>query len=78
VVVLVPGINLMGIMLTAQFINGILLPVLLVFLMIIINNRRIMGAFKNGKLANTLSVLTISVVIVLSGILLVMQILGVA
>jgi Mn2+/Fe2+ NRAMP family transporter len=78
VVVLVPHINLMGIMLTAQFVNGILLPVLLVFLMIIINNRRVMGAFKNGKLANALSFLTISVVIVLSAVLLVMQVLGMA
>jgi Mn2+/Fe2+ NRAMP family transporter len=77
VVVLIPEVNLMGIMLTAQFINGILLPVLLVFLVRIINDRRVMGAYRNGRLANTLSYLTIAVVVVLSLVLLIMQALGI-
>jgi Mn2+/Fe2+ NRAMP family transporter len=77
IVVMIPAVDLMGIMLTAQFINGILLPVLLVFLVRIINNKRVMGEHKNGKLANALSLLTIVVVIVLSAILLVMQVLGI-
>jgi Mn2+/Fe2+ NRAMP family transporter len=76
IVVLIPGIDLMGIMLTAQFVNGILLPVLLIFLIRIINNRRIMGKYRNGRLANLLCYLTISVVVALSAILLVMQALG--
>ena len=76
IVVLIPEINLITVMLTAQFVNGILLPILLVFLVRIINNRRVMGTFKNGRLANSLSYLTIIVVAVLSVILLVMQVLG--
>jgi Mn2+/Fe2+ NRAMP family transporter len=76
IVVLIPSIDLMGVMLTAQFINGILLPVLLVFLIRIINNQRIMGVYRNGRLANVLSILTICVVVVLTAILLVMQVLG--
>ena len=77
IVVLVPQINLLGVMLTAQFVNGILLPVLLVFMVIIINNRRVMGEHKNGRLANSLSYLTIAVVVALSAVLLVMQVLGI-
>ncbi|MDR2106554.1 MAG: divalent metal cation transporter, partial [Coriobacteriales bacterium] len=77
VVVLVPNIDLMGVMLTAQFINGVLLPVLLVFLVRIINDRRVMGIYRNRRLANTLSYLTIAVVAVLSAVLLVMQVLGI-
>jgi Mn2+/Fe2+ NRAMP family transporter len=77
VVVLIPNADLMGIMLTAQFVNGILLPILLVFLIILINNKRVMGAYANGLLANTLSWLTIVAVVVLTAILLVMQILGI-
>jgi NRAMP (natural resistance-associated macrophage protein)-like metal ion transporter len=77
VVVLIPAIDLMGIMLTAQFINGILLPVLLVFLVRIINDQRVMGIYRNRRLANTLSYLTIAVVLVLSAVLLVMQVLGI-
>jgi Mn2+/Fe2+ NRAMP family transporter len=76
VVVLIPEIDLMGVMLTAQFVNGLLLPVLLVFLVRIINNRRVMGVHKNGRVANALSFLTIAVVIVLTAILLTMQVLG--
>ncbi|MDR2492141.1 MAG: divalent metal cation transporter [Coriobacteriales bacterium] len=76
VVVLVPRVDLMSIMLTAQFVNGILLPVLLFFLVRLINNKRVMGAHANGPFANALSVMTIAVVVLLSGILLVMQALG--
>ena len=77
VVVLIPNINLMGVMLTAQFVNGILLPVLLVFLIFIINDRRVMGKYRNGRLANMLSYITIIAVVALSAVLLVMQILGI-
>jgi Mn2+/Fe2+ NRAMP family transporter len=77
IVVLIPEVDLMGVMLTSQFVNGLLLPILLVFLVRIINNRRVMGNFKNGKLANFLSLVTITVVIVLTAILLVMQVLGI-
>jgi NRAMP (natural resistance-associated macrophage protein)-like metal ion transporter len=77
IIVLLPGIDLMSVMLTAQFVNGVLLPVLLIFLVIIINNQRIMGNFKNGKLANTLSILTIGVIVLLTVVLLIMQILGI-
>jgi len=76
VIVLIPHINLMNVMLTAQLVNGILLPVLLVFLLRIINTRRLMGALANGRLANVLSYVTIAVIVILTAVLLVMQILG--
>ncbi|MCL1879596.1 MAG: Nramp family divalent metal transporter [Actinomycetia bacterium] len=78
VVVLVPQIDLMGVMLTAQFVNGILLPILLIFMLRIINNRRVMGAYRNRRFANALSILTIAVIVVLTAILLVMQVLGIS
>jgi Mn2+/Fe2+ NRAMP family transporter len=64
-------------MLTAQFINGVLLPVLLIFLLILINNRRIMGLYVNGRISNLFSGLTIVAVIVLTAVLLVMQVAGI-
>ncbi|MDR2035170.1 MAG: Nramp family divalent metal transporter [Coriobacteriales bacterium] len=63
IAVLVPSANLMSIMLTAQIVNGVLLPVLLIFLVLIANNRIVMGSHRNGKLANTLSVVTIIAII---------------
>ena len=43
VVVLVPNIDLMNVMLTAQFVNGLVLPVLLVFMAIIAADKRVMA-----------------------------------
>ncbi len=78
VFVLIPQIDLMSIMLTSQVINGVLLPVLLIFLILIANNRNVMGSERNGRLSNVLSLLTIIVVIGLTVALFVFQILGYA
>ena len=75
-VVLIPNVNLMGIMLFSQLVNGILLPVLLVYLVKIANMRHVMGRHGNGPVFNVLSWATIVVVVVLTVILLVMQVLG--
>lgn len=77
-VVLMPDVNLMGIMLTAQVVNGVLLPVLLIFLVLIVNNRIVMGTSRNGRLANVLSITTIVVVVALTVALLIFQFLGYA
>jgi Mn2+/Fe2+ NRAMP family transporter len=53
------------------------LGVYVLFLVRIINDRRVMGIYRNGRLANVLSYLTIIVVVVLSLVLLVMQVLGI-
>ncbi len=76
IIVLVPSVDLMAIMLTSQVINGILLPVLLIFLILIANNRYVMGTSRNGKLSNILSVITIVIVIGLTITLFAFQILG--
>ena len=77
VVVLIPNVNLMGIMLTAQFVNGIILPVLLVFMAIIASDKHIMGAFKSSRLSQILIWVTVAIVTVLTVALLVMQALGI-
>ena len=41
VVVLIPNVNLLSVMLTAQFINGVILPILLAFMAIISADKRI-------------------------------------
>ena len=77
VVVLIPGMDLMNVMLTAQFVNGIILPVLLVFMAIISSDARIMGAFRSRALSRVLIWATVVVVALLTLILLVMQVLGI-
>ena len=77
VIVLIPKINLMTVMLTAQFVNGLVLPVLLVFMALISSDKRVMGNFRNGKISKGLIWLTVAIVSVLTVILLVMQVLGI-
>ena len=76
VVVLVPDINLMGVMLTAQFTNGLVLPVLLVFMALIAADKRIMGAYRLKPLSRALIWLTVAIVTILTIALLVLQIIG--
>ncbi|MCL2806906.1 MAG: Nramp family divalent metal transporter [Coriobacteriia bacterium] len=75
-IVLIPDIDLMNIMLTAQVVNGVLLPVLLVFLVLLANNKKIMGQYKNRRLSNVLSTLTIVSVVILTIALIIFQFMG--
>ena len=77
VVILIPNIDLMNIMLTAQFVNGVILPVLLVFMAIICTDKHVMGKYTVGKVTRALLYFTIVVVGILSVICLVMQVLGI-
>ena len=77
IVVLIPGIDLMGVMLTAQFVNGLILPVLLVFMAIISADKRVMGAYRTRLVSRMLIWLTVGIVTVLTAALLVMQVLGI-
>lgn len=76
IIVLLPNANLFGIMMAAQIINGILLPVLLYFMVGIASNRRLMGPYRNSKLWNMLTWATIISVTVLTIIMFVLQALG--
>lgn len=76
-VIMAPGLNLMGIMLTAQFVNGVILPILLIFMAIICTDRFVMGAYCVSRLTRILLYLTIVVVGALSIVCLAMQILGI-
>lgn len=74
--VILPGVNLFSIMMSAQVINGVLLPVLLVFLVLIARDRRIMGSYRNGRVWNLLTVATIALITVLTVIMFALQALG--
>lgn len=76
-IVILPNVNLFGIMTTSQVISGVLLPVLLVFLVLIINDKHTMGSYVNSRIWNILTWGTIILVGVLTVIMFVMQLLGV-
>jgi NRAMP (natural resistance-associated macrophage protein)-like metal ion transporter len=66
-IILFPDIPLISIMFYSQVINGALLPFILIFMLILVNDRRIMGNYVNGWTLNLISFLTILVLIFLSG-----------
>ena len=76
VVVLLPNANLFGIMMAAQVINGVLLPVLLVFMVGIASDRHLMGRYANTRLWNVFTWFTIISVTVLTIVMFVLQALG--
>lgn len=75
-VILLPGLDLIGIMLVSQVVNGVLLPFLLIFMMRIVNDQTIMGQHTNSRINNVLAWATIVVVIALTAALLVMTLFG--
>lgn len=77
IIILIPSIDLMGIMLTAQFVNGVILPILLVFMALICTDKHMMGEHTVLLITRILLIATIVVVGILSAVCLVMQILGI-
>jgi len=65
-IILFPNMPLIAIMFYSQVINGMLLPFILIFMLLLINDRRIMGDYVNGKLMNGVTWLTVGVLILLS------------
>jgi len=65
-VVLVPDFPLLNIMVFSQVVNGILLPFVLIFMLLLINKEEIMGKYTNGRLWNTVSWATVTGLIVLT------------
>jgi NRAMP (natural resistance-associated macrophage protein)-like metal ion transporter len=68
-VVLIPGLSLVTLMLTAEVINGIILPVILIAMLRIINNKRIMGRYVNGRAYNIFCWTSIAILIALTLVL---------
>jgi Mn2+/Fe2+ NRAMP family transporter len=65
--ILLPGIPLISIMFYSQVINGTLLPFVLIAMLLLINDRRIMGRYTNGPVMNTIAWLTVFILIFISG-----------
>ena len=62
-IILIPRLPLFKVMLIAQDINGILLPVILIFMLLLVNNKKIMGKFTNGPIYNVIVGATVVTII---------------
>lgn len=69
--ILLPNLPLFSIMFVTQVLNGILLPFILIFILIIINDKKIMGEYVNKRGFNIFAWVVTGVMILLSSIMLV-------
>jgi Mn2+/Fe2+ NRAMP family transporter len=69
-VALIPGLPLIQLIIIAQVINGILLPILLIFILRLINDRRIMGQYTNTLAKNIIAWATVVTLIGLTALML--------
>lgn len=65
-VILLPRIPLFRVMLISQMVNGAVLPVVLVFMLILVNSRKLMGRHKNGRVYNIVSWTTVVALVALT------------
>ena len=61
------GVRPVPAIIAAQALNGVLLPVVAVFLMLVMNDRRLLGDAVNGRVANLVMGLVVAVALVLGG-----------
>jgi len=62
-IAVIPGLPLVSVILVAQMLNGVLLPVILLFTLHIVNSPRVMGEHVNGPVRNAIA-WTFSVVLI--------------
>lgn len=65
-VVLLPHIPLLKLILYSQVVNGVLLPFLLIFMLLLVNKKELMGEYKNSRLINVLAWATSIILMLLS------------
>ena len=71
IIILFPEAPLLTIMVLSQVINGSLLPLVLVFMLMLVNNKKLMGEYVNGKLFNVIAWTTTIIMSILTLLLVV-------
>jgi len=69
--ILIPDAPLLTIMVLSQVINGSLLPLVLLFMLILINNKKLMGKYTNSKFFNVIAWSTTIIMSILTVLLVV-------
>ena len=75
-IVLLPGIDLLPLILASQNLQGLLLPIVLIFMVLLVNDRRLMGRHANGRRLNVVAWTAVGLVVVLDLVLLGSTLLG--
>ena len=72
---LIPNVPIFPLLVGIQVLNGVLLPVILVFILILVNNEKLTGSLKNTRTANILGWGTFALIVTAVSIMLTGQIL---
>ena len=75
-IVLLPGLDLLPLIVASQNLQGLLLPIVLVFMVVLVNDKRLMGRHRNGRVANLLAWSAVGLVVILDVVLLGVSFLG--
>jgi Mn2+/Fe2+ NRAMP family transporter len=75
-VVLIPGLDPIGLIVGSQNLQGLLLPIVLIFMLLLVNDRALLGRHTNGRRRNALAVACIGLVVALDVVLLGSALLG--
>jgi Mn2+/Fe2+ NRAMP family transporter len=65
-VVLIPGLPLVKIAVLSQVVNGVVLPFVLIFMLLLINKKELMGEYRNKRAFNVIAWATTVIMIGLS------------
>lgn len=65
-VIMFPQVNLIMIMLLSQVANSVFLPFVLIFMLLLINDKHLMGEYRNSRIFNIISWTTVVIVIALT------------
>lgn len=71
--VLLPNLNLMNLILSTQQIAGVLTPVILIFMILLVNDKRIMGNYVNTFWQNAIAMITVILIVVMTLLLIILQ-----
>jgi len=76
IIILIPNAPLIKITLWSQVLNGMLLPVVLICMILLVNNKKIMGKHVNKPVYNVIGWITVVILIALSTMMLIMPLFG--
>ena len=65
-IILIPNAPLIAIMLLSQVVNGVMLPFVLIFMLLLVNDASLMGEFVNSKAYNLIAWITVVIMVALT------------
>ena len=75
-IILLPIQSLVQAMMASQTLNGVVLPIILIVMLRLINDKRLMGKFVNGRLLNIVSWIMVGILIFLTLVLIGLTVMG--